>query len=143
MDPLSFAVLGVNGSFRDGLTPFNPTNTTAPFFQIFNNDFLAILGNNPSIRVIAENDSFAFAHEAPIWMPDTDEVFFASNDGGALGMSDLNHNNQYSFISLKDAEKLGKGQLVNFTKVSRTRATKRRSDTYNITFSFLLTIAYK
>jgi len=117
VDPLSFAVLGANGPFRDVLTPFNPTNTTAPFFQIFNNDFLAILGNNPSIHVIAENDTFAFAHEAPIWMPDTDEVFFASNDGGALGMSDLNHNNQYSFISLKDAENLGKGQLVKFTKL--------------------------
>lgn len=52
--------------------------------------------------MIASNPGFAFAHEAPIWNPDTDEVSFASNDGGPLGFSDLNHNNQYAKISLKE-----------------------------------------
>ena len=31
---------------------------------------------------MASNASFAFAHEAPIYVPETDEVFFASNVGG-------------------------------------------------------------
>ena len=65
--------------------------------------------------MIAENDTFAFAHEAPIWVPPTDEVFFASNDGGALGFSDINHNNQVSKINLGDVKA---NNLVNYTKVS-------------------------
>jgi hypothetical protein len=31
---------------------------------------------------VASNASFAFAHEAPVYVPETDEVFFASNVGG-------------------------------------------------------------
>lgn len=105
VDPRSFAVLSPNGPFRQNtFDPFNPTNTSPPFFQIFDKSFLAILGSSPSIREIASNATFAFAHEAPIYDPATDEVFFASNDGGALGMSDLNHNNKVGKISLKAAE---------------------------------------
>lgn len=51
---------------------------------------------------MAANPGFAFAHEAPVWVPETDEVFFASQDGGALGFSDINHNNQVSKISLSE-----------------------------------------
>ncbi|KAF8954572.1 D-lactonohydrolase-like protein [Flammula alnicola] len=106
VDPLSFAVLGPNGSFRDSAFTqfFNPTLTAVPFFQIFDPAFLAILGPNPSFHEVASNATFAFAHEAPIYVPETDEVFFASNDGGALGNSDLNHNNQVGKISMKAVE---------------------------------------
>jgi hypothetical protein len=31
-------------------------------------------------------------------------VFFASNDGGSLGNSDINHNNKVGKISMKDVE---------------------------------------
>ncbi|CAL1710465.1 unnamed protein product [Somion occarium] len=104
IDPLDFNVLSQNGAFRDSSFTefFNPTNSTPPFFQVFHPDFLSILGKKPSIRAIAANPEFAFAHEAPIWLPGTDEVFFASNDGGPLGMSDIDHNNQVSKVSLKD-----------------------------------------
>ncbi|KAH9896458.1 D-lactonohydrolase-like protein [Cubamyces lactineus] len=106
VDPRSFAVLGNNGPFRESSFTqlFNPTNTTPPFFQVFHADFLKILGPGATIRAVAANPTFAFAHEAPIWLPDTDEVTFASNDGGALGMSDIDHNNQVSKISLKEVE---------------------------------------
>ena len=98
-------MISPNGSFRqDTFVPFNPTNTSPPFFQIFDKSFLDILGSTPSIREIASNATFAFAHEAPIYDPTTDEIFFASNDGGALGMSDLNHNNKVGKISLAAAE---------------------------------------
>ena len=60
-----------------------------------------MLGPNASIRLISQNETFAFAHEAPIWVPATDDVFFASNDGEALGMSDIDYNSQVSKISLK------------------------------------------
>lgn len=39
-------------------------------------------------------------------MPETDEVFFAANSGGALGMSDINHNSKVGKISVAQAEKL-------------------------------------
>lgn len=74
------------------------------------------------MRLVAQNSTFSFAHEAPIWVPETDEMFFASNDGGALGMSDLNHNSQVSKISLeavKEAVASSNGSEVNvpYTKV--------------------------
>lgn len=99
-------MLGANGSFRTSSFDqfFNPTSTSPPFFQIFDESFLDILGPNPSIQEVASNATFAFAHEAPVYNSPTDEVFFASNDGGPLGNSDLNHNNQYSKISLAAVE---------------------------------------
>jgi gluconolactonase len=75
-----------------------------PFFQIFDSSFLSILGPNPAIRQVASNATFAFAHEAPIYVPATDDVFFASSDGGPLGMSDLNRSNVVGKISLKDVD---------------------------------------
>lgn len=55
-----------------------------------------VLGSSASIRIIASNPGVAFAHEAPIWIPETDDVFFASNDG------DIDHNNRVSMINLKE-----------------------------------------
>ncbi|KAF7419407.1 hypothetical protein PC9H_001997 [Pleurotus ostreatus] len=106
VDPRSFSVIGQNGTFRassfEGF--FNPTSTTPPFFQIFDQEFLKVLGASPSLTEIASNPGFAFAHEAPIYVPETDELFFASNDGGPLGMSDLDHNNEVSKISMAEVE---------------------------------------
>ncbi|PPR00677.1 hypothetical protein CVT24_000965 [Panaeolus cyanescens] len=105
LSPDSFAVLGPNGSFRNSSSAlFNPTKTAVPFFQIFNQEFLEILGDNPSFHRVAQNTTFAFAHEAPIYVPETDEVFFGSNDGGALGQSDLNRNNKVGKISMAAVE---------------------------------------
>ncbi|TCD59896.1 hypothetical protein EIP91_011211 [Steccherinum ochraceum] len=106
IDRLDFNVFGQDGPFRQSSITefFNPSNTTPPFFQVFDPRFLQILGPNPSIRIVASNPEFAFAHEAPIWLQETDEVTFASNDGGALGMSDLDHNNQVAKISLKEVQ---------------------------------------
>ncbi|KAI0666479.1 D-lactonohydrolase-like protein [Trametes maxima] len=106
VDPRSFAVLGNAGAFReDAFTAlFNPTNTSPPFFQVFDPAFLRLLGPGATVRAVAADPTFAFAHEAPIWVPNTDEVFFASNDGGALGRSDIDHNNQVSKISLREVQ---------------------------------------
>jgi len=100
-------VLGANSSlFRNssGAQFFNPTNTSPPFFQIFDDSFRLLLGPSPSLHLIASNDSYAFAHEAPIWVESTDEVFFAANSGGTLGMSDINRNSKVGKISVKEAE---------------------------------------
>jgi len=84
--------------------PASPTSTQPPFFQVFDPTFLYILGSSASIHEIASNDTFAFAHEAPIYDPVTDQVFFASNAGGPLSHSDLEHNNQVAKISMKEVE---------------------------------------
>ncbi|KAF8492523.1 hypothetical protein JB92DRAFT_3002938, partial [Gautieria morchelliformis] len=118
IDVPGLAVLGANGNFRDD-TPWNPTNTTPPVFQVWDSSFLDILGSNPSVRLISGRDDFAFAHEAPIWIPATNEVFFAGNDGGPLGMSSLTRNNQVFKISLKDVYGTGP-QNITFTKVHIT-----------------------
>ena len=64
-------------------------------------------------------------------MPDTDEVFFVSNDGGALGMSDIDHNNQVSVISLKEVAAAIKASGRNVTPVNVT-VTKVRSSLYRV-----------
>ncbi|KAJ3974444.1 calcium-dependent phosphotriesterase [Lentinula raphanica] len=116
---LDFNVIGTEGSFRDDPHHqyFNPTNHTTPFFQVFDDEFIDVIGSNPSLNVISSDPSFAFAHEAPVWVPHSDEIFFASNAGGDLGRSDLNHNNQIAKISLKDvAQAMAEGPAdVNVT----------------------------
>ena len=104
--PLSFAVLDPNGPFRnDSFTQFlNPTSATPPFFQIFDPGFLTILGPNPSFHQVASNATFAFAHEAPVYVPETDEVFFASNIGGLVGNNSLNSNTMVGKISMQAVE---------------------------------------
>lgn len=128
--------MGNKGDFRESSFTqiFNPTNTSPPFFQVFDPSFLSILGTSPSIRVIASHPEFAFAHEAPIWLPDADEVTFVSNDGGPLGMSDINHNNQVNTISLKDVEAAIQASgseisplNVSFTKVSLSKVGRETS----------------
>ncbi|KAK7050474.1 SGL domain-containing protein [Favolaschia claudopus] len=115
VDPRTFAVLGANGTFRQSSfdSGFNPTGTEPPFFQIFDPAFLDVLGKAPSITEIASNSTFAFAHEAPIYVPALDSVFFASNDGGALGMSDIDHNNKVGKIDLKDVPANLNGTPIN------------------------------
>ncbi|KII85411.1 hypothetical protein PLICRDRAFT_115744 [Plicaturopsis crispa FD-325 SS-3] len=99
-----------SSSPRNATTVFNPTSTKPPFFQIIDPEFLNIIGSSPSIHAISSNASFAFAHEAPIWVEETDEIFFASQDGGYLGFSDWDHNSHYNKLNLGDVEKALKAQ---------------------------------
>jgi len=100
--------LGNGGKFREASfnseEHFNPTNAPPPFFQIFHPEFLAVLGSSPSIRLIASSSRYAFAHEAPVWIRDTDEFFFSSDAGGSAGLSSINLNNEFFKISLKDVD---------------------------------------
>ena len=97
----------LNGSvFRDDsfASSFNPQNATPPFFQIFDKSFLEVLGETPAFYEVASNETFAFAHEAPIYVAESDQLFFASNAGGDLGMSDWDNNNQVAVIDVKSVE---------------------------------------
>ncbi|KAH7905267.1 hypothetical protein BJ138DRAFT_796749 [Hygrophoropsis aurantiaca] len=57
-------------------------NTVTPFIQIFDPSLLSILAPNVTIRSIASNPGFAFAHEAPIYDAGNNLLFFSSSDGG-------------------------------------------------------------
>ncbi|KAF6760452.1 D-lactonohydrolase-like protein [Ephemerocybe angulata] len=97
VEPSTFAV---TSNFRNTSSQlFNPTSTAAPFFQVFDRSFLDLLGPNPSLTEIASN-SATFAHEAPVYVPATDEVFFASNNGN-IG---ANQNNRVAKISMRAVE---------------------------------------
>jgi gluconolactonase len=50
-----------------------------PAFLVYQPEFCHILGQSPSLRVVAQEDSYPFAHEAGVWIPSTREVFFTSN----------------------------------------------------------------
>ncbi len=108
MKPSSFAVMGPNATFRqsafDPAEYFNPTNSRPPFFQAFDASFFDVLGDSPSIHQVAENATWAFAHEGPVYIPYTDEVIFASRAGGDLSFSDWDNNNQMCKISMSDIE---------------------------------------
>lgn len=76
----AFAVLNPNQPFRNSSQRFEPSGNTSlvfPYFQVYNEEFFEILGPDPAIRVIVENDTFPFAHDGCVWIPDADEVFFS------------------------------------------------------------------
>ncbi|KAJ7027868.1 D-lactonohydrolase-like protein [Mycena alexandri] len=107
-DKRAFAVLNPNGPFRNGSQTFEPNpnaNLTPPYFQVYDDRFNAILGPNPSIRVIVENDTFAFAHDGCVWIEATDQVFFT---GGRIQKRPV------SMINLNDLKTSPTG-LINFT----------------------------
>ncbi|KAH9837864.1 D-lactonohydrolase-like protein [Rhodofomes roseus] len=106
IDPRAYNVLGEHGSFRQNSFTefFNPTNTSPPFFQIFHPEFLRVLGDRPTIRTIASRPGTIFAHEAPVWFPESDEVFFGSHCQGPEGWRDCRGNNFMSKISMREVK---------------------------------------
>ncbi|KAL8291546.1 hypothetical protein RQP46_002524 [Phenoliferia psychrophenolica] len=90
--PSSHAVLP-GGFTRGPMTPFYLTSSTtsspAPIFPlsspsapfvVIHPSFLRVLGPSPSLKVIAKSsDGRHFAHEAGVWIEETQEVIFTSN----------------------------------------------------------------
>ncbi|KAJ7606613.1 D-lactonohydrolase-like protein [Roridomyces roridus] len=115
-DKRAFAVLDPNGPFRNGTQLFEPTpnvNLTPPYFQVFDDRFNDILGPNPTVRAIIENDTFAFAHDGPVWIPSTNQVF----TGGFLAPKfHPSNGSKVSMFNLNDLENSTTG-LINFTVV--------------------------
>ncbi|EGN94403.1 hypothetical protein SERLA73DRAFT_144098 [Serpula lacrymans var. lacrymans S7.3] len=107
VNPLSWNVLGANSTlFRNSSIDqfFNPTNTTSPFFQVFDPSFLNILGPNANFRTIVANPGFAFAHEAPIYDAESNILYFSSNDGGPLGYNGWYNNSVVSMLNMTEVE---------------------------------------
>ncbi|CCM02135.1 uncharacterized protein FIBRA_04212 [Fibroporia radiculosa] len=106
IDPLEYNVVGANYTQwrNSSIEGFNPTNTTSPFIQIFDPSFLNVLGPSATIRSIASNPGFAFAHEAPVYVPDLNVLFFSSNDGGPLGYNGWYNNSVVSMINMTEVD---------------------------------------
>ena len=96
----NYAEWRTNNSFLG----FNPTNSTPPFIQIFDPSFLEITGPNATIRLVASHPGFAFAHEAPIYVPDIHAVFFSSKGGGDLSYSGWYNNSVVSVLNMTEVE---------------------------------------
>ncbi|KIY70133.1 D-lactonohydrolase-like protein, partial [Cylindrobasidium torrendii FP15055 ss-10] len=107
LDLPSLSIVGASGPFRSNASTelYNPTNSSPPFFQVFQPSFVTdVLGDAPSFHLIAANDSFAFAHEAGVYNPGTDEFFFSDFAGGPLSMNGWDKNGAISKISIQRAE---------------------------------------
>jgi gluconolactonase len=101
-----FSAVGANYAEWRNLSTigFNPTNTASPFIQVFDPSFLKVTGPSATIRQITSNPGFAFAHEAPIYVPDLNVVFFTSNDGGPLGYNGWYNNSVVSMINMTEVD---------------------------------------
>ena len=63
------------------IAPIIMTNTSDPAntWRIFQDEFRDILGPEPSIQMLLQINEFPFAHEAGVFLPDTNELFVTSN----------------------------------------------------------------
>jgi len=50
-----------------------------PYFQTFNAAFNNILGSSPKITLVHTNNSYPWAHEAGVYLPDRQEFYVSSN----------------------------------------------------------------
>uniref|UniRef100_A0A8H7XZX0 SMP-30/Gluconolactonase/LRE-like region domain-containing protein n=1 Tax=Psilocybe cubensis TaxID=181762 RepID=A0A8H7XZX0_PSICU len=80
IDSKNYTVLGSQSSnFRNSSFTqfFNPTQSSPPFIQVFDHAFFDVLGPNPIFQSISSNTTIpSITHEAPIYVQDTDELFF-------------------------------------------------------------------
>ncbi|PWN27383.1 calcium-dependent phosphotriesterase [Jaminaea rosea] len=73
----------------------------------------SLLGGKPRITLLAKspNTSYHFAHEAPVWLPGSDSIYWCSNAGA--GGSDLHRNNvvyKFRHSLSKTAVRASRGQ---------------------------------
>lgn len=84
---------------------------TAKPFHIYDDEFYDVIGKDPSLTLIATSESDPIFHEAVVWYPSKDEVFFVQNAGAPAAGTGLNKSSIIQKISLADAEKVRAGTL--------------------------------
>lgn len=77
---------------------------TAKPFHVYDEEFYDVIGDAPSLTLIATSQSDPIFHEAVVWYPPTDEVFFVQNAGAPAAGTGLNKSSIIQKISLADAE---------------------------------------
>lgn len=88
---------------------FVPPGTTkeslkAKPFLVFSDDFYNVIGSNPTLTLIAKTDGDPLFHEAVVWYPPTDEVFFVQNAGAEAAGTGLAKSAIIQKIALSQAD---------------------------------------
>ncbi|UKZ49099.1 hypothetical protein TrVGV298_003338 [Trichoderma virens] len=110
VDPSTFAAMAV-------VPPENIANVTSKFippgstmeslkerpFHVYHPDFIHILGSNPTLTLIADSGTDPLFHEAVVWYPPTDEVFFAQSAGPLAAGTGLTKSSLILKVSLNEA----------------------------------------
>ncbi|KAM0540923.1 hypothetical protein ACHAPJ_013452 [Fusarium lateritium] len=78
-------------------------------FHVYDEEFYDVIGKDPSLTLIATSETDPIFHEAVVWYPPTDEVFFVQNAGAPAAGTGLNKSSIIQKISLKEAEAVRKG----------------------------------
>ncbi|KAJ9653331.1 hypothetical protein H2198_007473 [Neophaeococcomyces mojaviensis] len=113
VDPKSFLALDtvLPPSESNFTNLFIPPGTTeeeavAKPFHIYDNAFYKIIGSNPTLSIIARSEVDPIFHEAVVWYPAKDEVFFVQNAGARAAGTGLEKSNIIQKISLAQAEEV-------------------------------------
>ena len=62
-------------------------NFNKPFFALYDDSFLSLLGSQPSVQLVLEKD-YPFAHEAGAYLPEQEGVYITSNRFKPKGSSE-------------------------------------------------------
>ncbi|KAK0726091.1 lactonohydrolase [Lasiosphaeris hirsuta] len=89
--------------------PWVPQNLTSAGlldkpFHVYDDEFLDILGPNPTFTIIAQTPKDPIFHEAVVWYKPKDEVFFVQNAGNADAGTGLNKSAAIFKVSLKEVD---------------------------------------
>ena len=89
---------------------------TEPHFAVYDDAFLEILGDKPSIELALEKD-WPFAHEAGVFLPDQDAVYITSNgldtaEGKKIKIGKLSRcNGKWTYEELQTDVAMGNGGI--------------------------------
>ncbi|RYP68685.1 hypothetical protein DL770_008409 [Monosporascus sp. CRB-9-2] len=72
-------------------------------FHIYDDEFYDVIGSNPTLTLIARTESDPLFHEAVVWYPPTDEMFFVQNAGARAAGTGLNKSSIILKIDLSEA----------------------------------------
>ncbi|KAK4442664.1 hypothetical protein QBC34DRAFT_363420 [Podospora aff. communis PSN243] len=95
--------------FNASSPPWTPLNFTAAAlkekpFHVYDDEFLDIIGPNPTFTILAETPKDPIFHEAVVWYKKKDEMFFVQNAGNPDAGTGLNKSAAIYKISLKQAD---------------------------------------
>jgi gluconolactonase len=71
---------------------------------VYTDEFYNIIGSNPTLTLIAKTDGDPLFHEAVVWHPPTDEVFFVQNAGAEAAGTGLAKSAIIQKIDLSQAD---------------------------------------
>lgn len=102
--PTVLPVTVANGSSYFFIPPGQTLDTlTEKPFHVYHDSFYDVIGSNPTLTLIASGGEDLLFHEAAVWYPPTDEMFFVQNAGAASAGTGLNKSNIIMKIALPEA----------------------------------------